>query len=113
VKQPYLYISVTDTGHGIAHEDLQKLFTKFGRLDNSYVSMAESGGTGLGLYITKSIVALHKGEITVASEGINKGATFTFSLPIVGTDIAKQLASEAPKETSDTKELEKPNVLLQ
>lgn len=103
-------VEVNDTGKGIAKEDIPKLFKKFGRLENSYVSIAESGGTGLGLFISKSIVNLHKGEIGLDSEGLGKGAKFYFSLPIAGTGLALSLERDAPKETKDTKELEKTKV---
>ncbi|MBI3341683.1 GAF domain-containing sensor histidine kinase [Candidatus Curtissbacteria bacterium] len=105
-----LDIAVSDTGRGIAPEDMNKLFTKFGRLDNSYVAVAESGGTGLGLYISKSLVEIHKGKIWAESDGLDHGATFTFTLPIFGTGLAENLKKDAPKETSDTKELEKTKV---
>lgn len=109
-KTPFVYVSIVDTGVGIAKEDLNRLFTKFGRLDNSYVASASSGGTGLGLFISKSLVEIHKGTIIATSEGSDKGTTFTFSLPIVGTEIAKKLRAEAPQETAETKELEKTSV---
>ncbi|MFH0937608.1 MAG: GAF domain-containing sensor histidine kinase [Candidatus Daviesbacteria bacterium] len=73
-------ISIKDTGVGIAQEDLSRLFQKFTRLNNSYVAAATSGGTGLGLYISKSLVELMGGKISVTSEGLGKGSTFTFSL---------------------------------
>ena len=109
-KYPYVHTSVRDTGVGIEPENISRLFTKFGRLENSYVAVAESGGTGLGLFISKSIVNLHKGQITAQSPGLEKGTTFTFSLPIIGTEIAKKLKDEAPKETEQTKDLEKTSV---
>lgn len=110
-KEPeMLEIKVNDSGRGIAPEDMNKLFTKFGRLDNSYVAVAESGGTGLGLYISKSVVELHKGRIWAESPGIDRGSTFTFTLPIFGTGVAEELKRDAPKETADTKELEKTKV---
>src|SRR3990167_9412716 len=59
-KYPYVFCSIRDTGVGIAPENLSRLFAKFGRLENSYVAVAESCGTGLGLFISKSIVNLHK-----------------------------------------------------
>jgi len=102
IKDNFLITSVTDTGQGIAPEDLKKLFTKFGRLQNSYSAMAEARGTGLGLYISKSIINLHKGAITVHSDGLGKGSRFSFSLPIAGTEIAKQVAADAPKEEEDS-----------
>lgn len=81
-------ISVKDTGVGISQEDISRLFQKFGKLDNSYVAAATSGGTGLGLYITKILVGLMQGRIWVKSEGRGQGTTFTFSLP---TAIPKNL----------------------
>lgn len=77
-----LEISVKDSGIGISKEDLGRLFTRFGRLDNSYVSFSTSGGTGLGLYISKSLIELMNGRIRAYSEGPGKGTTFTFSLPV-------------------------------
>ncbi|MDO8573659.1 MAG: HAMP domain-containing sensor histidine kinase, partial [Candidatus Daviesbacteria bacterium] len=75
-------ISVSDTGVGISKEDMGKLFRKFSRLDNSYTAAATSGGTGLGLYISKSLVELMHGRTKVYSEGLNKGTTFSVSLPV-------------------------------
>ena len=73
---------IADTGLGIAKEDLPKLFQKFGRLEHSFATMAESGGgTGLGLYIAKNIINLHRGKIWVRSK-VGKGSTFIFSLRI-------------------------------
>lgn len=86
-------VSIKDSGVGISSEDLDRLFKKFSRLDNSYVAAASTGGTGLGLYICKSLVDLMKGTIKVESEGLNQGATFTFSLPVA----TPQLLSEAEK----------------
>lgn len=71
---------VADTGRGISREDLGKLFTKFGRLENSLSSVAEVEGTGLGLYICKQFIELSGGKVTVTSE-LGKGSTFSFSLP--------------------------------
>ncbi|MBI4130580.1 GAF domain-containing sensor histidine kinase [Candidatus Roizmanbacteria bacterium] len=73
--------SVSDTGPGIQAGDMPRLFQKFGRLDHSYKTVAETGGTGLGLYIAKQLVEIHGGKIWVASEE-GQGSTFTFSLPL-------------------------------
>jgi len=68
-------ITVKDNGQGIDEEILPKLFTKF-------ATKSETGGTGLGLYISKSIVEQHGGRIwTEINRGIDKGAVFKFSLP--------------------------------
>lgn len=107
-KPPYVYLSVTDTGVGIAKEDLARLFQKFSMLENSYTAVSTSGGgTGLGLYISKSIIKLHKGDINVYSPGQQKGSTFTISLPIIDTALSLELKKEAPKVTEDSKGLEK------
>jgi len=74
-------ICVQDTGRGIASEDIGKLFKKFGRVDSSFVTSAETGGTGLGLYITKALVEAHGGKISVES-AVEKGSAFRFTLPI-------------------------------
>jgi signal transduction histidine kinase len=71
---------VRDTGIGIKPEDVSKLFTKFGRIDNSYNYISISTGTGLGLFISKQYVELCKGKIWIESEP-NKGSAFKFTLP--------------------------------
>jgi PAS domain S-box-containing protein len=76
----FIKVSVSDTGKGIPKDDLEKLFKKFGKLENSYETMAESSGTGLGLYITKQLVEGMGGKITVKSDGENKGSEFIFFL---------------------------------
>jgi len=72
--------SISDTGKGIRPEDMSKLFTKFGMIEENYLQRQPAKGTGLGLYICKSIVELHGGKITVTSKGENQGTTFTFTL---------------------------------
>jgi len=77
-KGDQIKISVTDTGVGIAKNDLTMIFGKFQQAKNR--SSADTSGTGLGLAIAQEIVQLHKGEIHVDSEE-GKGTTFTFTLP--------------------------------
>ena len=91
--------SVTDSGVGISKEDLSKLFNKFSRLDSSYTAAATSGGTGLGLYISKNLVQLMHGKIWASSEGLGKGTTFTVSLPVASAEVLKDIEkySVAPK----------------
>jgi signal transduction histidine kinase len=74
-------IAIKDTGPGMSKEDQAKLFHKFGLMGRSYSKTSNASGTGLGLYITKQILALHKGKIWVESE-LGKGSTFYFTLPI-------------------------------
>lgn len=75
----YAYITVKDTGVGIAKEDHGRIFERFYRVDKS--RSREIDGTGLGLAICKWITDAHGGFISVASE-INKGSTFTVTLPL-------------------------------
>ena len=70
---------VADSGQGIPKEDLVHLFTKFFRVSGPLEQ--GSKGTGLGLYIAKSIINMHHGRIWAESE-LNKGSTFSFALPI-------------------------------
>lgn len=70
---------VSDTGEGIPPEALPHLFTKFFRVTGRLGQGVK--GTGLGLYIAKSIIELHKGKIWVESV-LGKGSTFSFSVPI-------------------------------
>lgn len=86
----FLEVSVKDDGVGISKEDLDRLFKKFSRLDNSYIAASSTGGTGLGLFICKSLVELMKGKIWVKSEGENKGSTFVFTLPIATPEVLKE-----------------------
>ena len=80
-RNGFIETNIADTGPGIKKEDQKRLFKKFGRLENSFVSMGESGGTGLGLFISKQIIELHKGRIWVESKE-GKGAVFSFTLPV-------------------------------
>lgn len=73
---------VADNGAGIPAEDISKLFQKFSLLPGSYVvNKTATQGTGLGLYICKSIIELHGGKIWVQSDGVGKGSVFSFTLP--------------------------------
>jgi signal transduction histidine kinase len=72
-------IEVQDSGVGISNSDLNKIFRQFSRLPNEMSQMVE--GTGIGLYLAKHLVELHKGTIRVVSQQ-GKGSTFTIELPI-------------------------------
>ncbi|MFL6385518.1 MAG: ATP-binding protein [Nitrososphaeraceae archaeon] len=67
-------IRMKDTGVGISSEVYPKLFTKF--------ATKSEKGTGLGLYISKSIIEAHGGKICAENNSDGRGATFTFTLPI-------------------------------
>lgn len=71
----HVAVCVADTGRGIPAEYLPHIFDKFVQ-----VPSAQSGGAGLGLAISKSLVEAHGGQISVRSE-VGRGSTFTFTLP--------------------------------
>jgi two-component system, OmpR family, sensor histidine kinase VicK len=78
-----IVVSVKDTGAGIDSEMLPKLFTKF--------ASKSFAGTGLGLYISKSIVGEHGGKIWAQNNADGNGATFYFSLPLKGMAISYKI----------------------
>jgi len=86
-----LRIEVTDTGCGIAEEDREKIFEKFGTTDGSLTR--QSTGSGLGLAISAELTAMLAGNMGVDSE-LGKGSTFWLEIPITLT-----------KEESDTTDL--------
>lgn len=79
VDFPFVWVSIIDTGVGISTEDLPHIFERFWRANRSRSSY--SGGSGIGLAITKKLVELQNGQIEVTSE-LDKGSNFSFSLPI-------------------------------
>ena len=77
-KKDLFEIAVVDRGVGISPENLDRVFERFFRVDQS--RSRETGGTGLGLAIVKHVAQNHPGEVTVSSE-LGKGTTFTLRLP--------------------------------
>ncbi|MDO8445072.1 MAG: hybrid sensor histidine kinase/response regulator [Deltaproteobacteria bacterium] len=78
-------IVVWDTGVGIAPENMEKIFEGFFRVDTPYSRVTE--GTGLGLPLSKKLVELHGGKLSVESEGLNKGTSVRFILPVVSREV--------------------------
>ncbi len=91
VEGSRLLLYVTDTGVGIAADDLKRVGDPFFQAGKTYQRRHE--GTGLGLSIVKSLIGLHAGEITVQSK-IDEGTTVTVALPLVFT-------APAPKPSSN------------
>ena len=73
-------VDVMDTGVGIPVEDQGRIFDRFYRGEDPLV--LATPGTGLGLAIVKQLVEMHNGRIWLKSEGIGKGSTFSFTLPV-------------------------------
>lgn len=72
---------IADNGQGISEEAQHKLFTKFYRVSDGLTKNQNSQGNGLGLYISKSIMDMHRGKIWVDSK-VGYGTRFAFSLPL-------------------------------
>jgi two-component system, cell cycle sensor histidine kinase PleC len=77
---PEIEVVVWDTGVGIAPENMVKIFEGFFRVDTPYSRLTE--GTGLGLPLSRKMVELHGGKLSVESKGLDKGTTIRFTLPI-------------------------------
>jgi two-component system, cell cycle sensor histidine kinase DivJ len=90
VEGARLVLRITDTGVGIAADDLKRIGDPFFQAGKTYQRRHE--GTGLGLSIVKSLVALHAGELTVQSR-IDEGTTVTVALPLAFTPPAPKPSS--------------------
>ena len=80
---------VTDTGCGIPQEQLNRVFDEFSKVPST---MPASQGAQLGLFITKSFIAMHKGKIWVESE-LGAGSRFFFTLPCFASKASSAQAS--------------------
>lgn len=76
--KPYVEISVEDTGVGVSPEDINKLFTKFFRAENTMKIATE--GSGLGLYLARNIIEQHGGKMW-AESSLGRGTKIYFTLP--------------------------------
>jgi signal transduction histidine kinase len=80
VEDNQLSIAVQDTGIGIAPENLHHIFERFYRVDKSRARIG--GGSGIGLTISKHLVEMFNGRLTVTTPGLNQGSTFIITLPL-------------------------------
>ena len=94
---PYIAITVTDTGVGIAKDKLDRIFESFEQVDGSTNRIY--GGTGLGLAVTKQLVELHGGTLRVNSK-IGVGSQFMFTLPISSHSLSDQADKSSVKSQS-------------
>jgi signal transduction histidine kinase/CheY-like chemotaxis protein len=91
-----VWIAVTDTGVGIAREELARIWDPFYQVESTL--RRRHGGSGLGLTIVRRLVELHGGLVRAESEGDNRGSRFTFTLPIATAPVVAEAAApqEAP-----------------
>ena len=88
----FVYITVTDTGQGLAPDQLPYVFNRFWQADAAPTRTV--GGMGLGLAIVRHLVEAHAGAVRAESEGVGRGSRFTVSLPLSAA--VREAASEPP-----------------
>ncbi|HEX2852373.1 MAG TPA: ATP-binding protein [Opitutaceae bacterium] len=94
--QGMLVIRVTDTGIGMTAPELERVFEAFSQGDHAGSGGSHRfGGLGLGLAISRKVIELHSGKISVVSEGRHQGCTFTIELPLAGR--REERAAEPPR----------------
>ncbi len=90
IKYGNLVVSIHDFGIGIEKENLNKLFNRFYRVDNTSMKFQ---GLGLGLYISSEIIKAHQGSFWIESE-LGEGSTFYFLLPLNNTKEVKNIETD-------------------
>jgi PAS domain S-box-containing protein len=112
LRNNYLRIAVSDTGIGIAPENIPKLFQPFIQIDSALNRQYQ--GTGLGLSLVKRIVELHGGKVGLTSE-VGVGSCFTVDIPCFETTsapVAMETLTTSSIEFSQTKQKTEPLVLI-
>jgi PAS domain S-box-containing protein len=99
---PYIQISVSDTGRGISPEFMPYMFERYLQADAS--GARRKGGLGLGLSLVRQLVEMHGGSVYAESEGEGKGATFIVKLPVRAIYTAE--TERQPPAGAQTKSLE-------
>ena len=94
-----MYFSVSDTGIGVAKENVEKIFEAFGQEDTS--TTRRFGGTGLGLSISHKLVGMMGGELKVESK-LGKGSKFYFELPVTVCEKQSQFEKDSSTNMSKT-----------
>ncbi len=81
IEQKYVAVKVSDQGPGIPKTELKRIFKRFYRVPGPITTRIK--GTGLGLYIVRSVAKRHGGRAWAESEGTGRGSTFVLQLPVV------------------------------
>lgn len=89
-----LRVEVVDSGAGIAPENHKRVFGQFAQFHSN--ELQGGGGSGLGLWISKRIVNMHKGKMGFFSLGEGFGSTFFFELPVFSAEAAGQVFTPQP-----------------
>ena len=94
-------VMIRDSGIGMTDDEVRRVFDAFSQGNHAAAGGSHRfGGLGLGLAISRMLVELHAGQISAASEGINRGATFTIDLPL--TDASTELDAILPAHRQDS-----------
>ena len=94
-KEKDVYVSVSDTGIGIPEDQLDKIFNRFHRVENTEGRSQE--GTGIGLAMVRELVKLHHGTIQVTSKA-GKGSTFIIKIPVGKEHLPAEKIADTPAE---------------
>lgn len=81
--EQFCSLTIADTGKGIEKNCLPSIFEMFNQAERGTTRV--QGGMGIGLALVKELVEGHEGEISVASDGLGKGAQFTIKFPLVSS----------------------------
>src|SRR6266446_2427342 len=103
-------ITVSDTGQGISPEFLPRVFDRFRQADSS--STRDYRGLGLGLAIVRHLVELHGGTVQAESKGVEQGASFSVTFPILAGCIEHALTQSGEQERAGVDELHGLRVLI-
>jgi len=91
-RDSFVHVTVSDTGRGIPGERLESIFRDYEQVHEA--ESLESSGLGLGLAITKKLIQLHGGTITVSS-AMGRGSRFTFTVPVTQENIVQEEAEDS------------------
>jgi len=96
----HIKVLITDTGRGIPEDGQKLLFRKFQQASNSILTRDTTRGTGLGLYISKMLIENMGGKINLENSELDKGSTFSFTLPTATNELKSKQAKQNTNETN-------------